>query len=126
MNRQGPRVTQAVLTQLAGHDWPGNVRELQNVLERAVILSQGKALQVHLPASPAPVNAPTPAVPVPAKVATRDDLKRQERESIVQALRLAKGRIFGADGAAALLGMKPTTLASRIKALGIKKAKPEP
>ena len=126
MNRQGPRVTQAVLTQLAGHDWPGNVRELQNVLERAVILSQGKALQVHLPASPAPVNAPTLAVPVPVKVATRDDLKRQERESIVQALRLAKGRIFGADGAAVLLGMKPTTLASRIKALGIKKVKPEP
>lgn len=125
MNRRAPRITQAVLTQLAGHDWPGNVRELQNVLERAVILSQGKALQVHLPPAPTPISPPSLSPSLPAKVATREDLKRQEQENIAQALRLAKGRIFGADGAAALLGMKPTTLASRIKALGIKNTKPD-
>lgn len=126
MNRQAPRITQAVLNQLAAHDWPGNVRELQNVIERAVILSQGSALRVQLPSSLSPVRDSSLSTVSLAKVTTRDDLKSQERESIVQALRLAKGRIFGADGAAALLGMKPTTLASRIKALGIKKAKPEP
>jgi transcriptional regulator with GAF, ATPase, and Fis domain len=52
---------------------------------------------------------------------TRADLKRHERESIVAALKEANGRVFGENGAADLLGMKPTTLASRIKTLGIKR-----
>jgi transcriptional regulator with GAF, ATPase, and Fis domain len=52
---------------------------------------------------------------------TRAELKRQERESIVAALKQSGGRIFGEGGAAELLGMKPTTLASRIKALGIRR-----
>ncbi len=52
---------------------------------------------------------------------TRVEHKRQERESIIAALNQSGGKIFGADGAAELLGMKPTTLASRIKALGIQK-----
>lgn len=124
MNRRVPRVTQAMLSQLAAHDWPGNVRELQNVIERAVILSQGSALRIPLQSSPAR-SVTSPPFPPAARLATREDLKRQERENITQALRLTKGRIFGSDGAAVLLGMKPTTLASRIKALGIKKGKLE-
>ncbi|MCI0427718.1 MAG: hypothetical protein L0Z46_06870 [Nitrospiraceae bacterium] len=117
-------MTQAVLSQLAAHDWPGNVRELQNVVERAVILSQGGSLRVHLQPSPARESSiSSPPTSSAARLATREDLKRQERENISQALRLTKGRIFGSDGAAVLLGMKPTTLASRIKALGIKKGK---
>ncbi len=124
MNRRVPRVTQAVLSQLAAHDWPGNVRELQNVVERAVILSQGSSLHVHLQPSPSRERG-VPSLPTPsmAQLATREELKRQERENIVQALRLTKGKIFGSHGAAVLLGMKPTTLASRIKALRIKKSK---
>jgi len=124
MNRRVPRVTQAVLSQLAAHDWPGNVRELQNVVERAVILSQGSALRIPLQSSPAR-SVPSPPPAPAAQLATREDLKRQERENITQALRLTKGRVFGSDGAAVLLGMKPTTLASRIKALGINKRKLE-
>lgn len=120
MNRRVPRMTQAVLTQLAAHDWPGNVRELQNVIERAVILSQGSALRIPLQSSPARSIPSSPSLPA-ARLSTREDLKRQERENIMQALRLTKGRIFGVGGAAGLLGMKPTTLASRIKALGIKR-----
>lgn len=124
MNRRVPRVTQVVLSQLASHDWPGNVRELQNAVERAVILSQGRSLQVHLHPSPSRERG-GPSLPTlsTAPLATREELKRQERENLVQALRLTKGKIFGSDGAAVLLGMKPTTLASRIKALGIKKGK---
>lgn len=122
MNRRVPRVTQAVLSQLAAHDWPGNVRELQNVIERAVILAQGSALRIPLQSSPAR-NVPAPPSPPAARLVTREDLKLQERENITQALRLTQGRIFGSDGAAVLLGMKPTTLASRIKALGITKSK---
>ena len=100
------------------------MRELQNVIERAVILSQGSALRIPLQSSPAR-SVTSPPFPPAARLATREDLKRQERENITQALRLTKGRIFGSDGAAVLLGMKPTTLASRIKALGIKKGKLE-
>ncbi|MBX3327662.1 MAG: formate hydrogenlyase transcriptional activator FlhA, partial [Nitrospira sp.] len=122
--RRAPRLTQAALSQLAAHHWPGNVRELQNVVERAVILSQGRTLDIHLQPSPSrdPM-APSSSAPPTSRVATRQDWRRQERENIAQALRLTKGKIFGANGAAVLLGMKPTTLASRMKALGIKKTK---
>ena len=60
-------------------------------------------------------------IPSVTRLTTREELKRQERDNIVQALRLRKGKVFGPHGAAVLLGMKPTTLASRIKALGIEK-----
>jgi transcriptional regulator with GAF, ATPase, and Fis domain len=124
MNRRAPRVSQALLGQLAGHDWPGNVRELQNVVERAVILAQGGPLRVHLqPSQPRETGAPLDVAST-SRLVTREDQKRQERDNISHALRLTKGKIFGTDGAAALLGMKPTTLASRIKALGIKRLKP--
>jgi DNA-binding NtrC family response regulator len=110
------------LSQLAAHDWPGNVRELQNVVERAVILSQGRTLDIHLQPSPSRDSmTPSPSALTASRVATRQDWRRQEQENIAQALRLTKGKIFGPDGAAALLGMKPTTLASRIKTLGIKR-----
>ena len=120
MNRPQPRITQAMMTRLAAHDWLGNVRELQNAIERAVILSQGGPLQFDLPEAGAR-NTSTVARPAAAQMLTRDELKRQERESIIAALAQAGGRMFGAGGAAELLGMKPTTLASRIKALRIER-----
>jgi len=122
MNRPAPRVTQATMNQLTAHDWPGNVRELQNAVERAVILAQGGPLRFEL--APAQDASPKPAAPSTAthvKLLTRDELKRHERESIAAALKQCGGKIFGSDGAAELLAMKPTTLASRIKALGIKR-----
>ena len=120
MNRPQPRITQAVLARLSTHDWPGNVRELQNAIERAVILSQGGPLQFDLPEVRAG-HAPSISRPAAAQMLTRDALKRQERESIIAALEQSGGRMFGAGGAAELLGMKPTTLASRIKALRIER-----
>ena len=122
MNRPAPRLTRAQAGQLAAQDWPGNIRELQNAVERAVILSQGGPLHFELAAA-TPVESPTAAShsSAPAKFLTRGDLKRHERESITTALKQCGGKIFGAEGAAELLGMKPTTLASRIKALGIKR-----
>ena len=122
MNRPSPRLTKTQAAQLTAHDWPGNVRELQNVIERAVILAQGGSLQFELAAAaPTELISTTTQPTESAKLLTRDELKRHERESIVAALKQTDGRVFGADGAAALLGMKPTTLASRIKALGISK-----
>lgn len=120
MNRATPRLSQSVLTQLGAHDWPGNVRELQNAVERAVILSQGGPLQFDLPdATPGEAASPPPVKPL--AVLTRRELKEQERESVKAALKQTGGRVFGPGGAAELLGMKPTTLASRIKALGLRR-----
>jgi len=122
MNRPAPRFTKAHAEQLVAHDWPGNIRELQNAVERAVILSQGGPLRFELsPWAPERTTRPQPPTTESTSFLTRDALKRQERESIITALHQAGGKIFGIDGAAELLGMKPTTLASRLKALGIKK-----
>lgn len=118
MNRPTPRLTQATLSQLAAHDWPGNVRELQNAVERAVILCLGGPLRFELPdfkTNQQP--GARHSIPPAAGLLTRDGLKRRERENIATALKQTGGKIFGVDGAAELLGMKPTTLASRIKAL---------
>ncbi len=122
MNRPAPRVTQGTMAQLFAHDWPGNIRELQNAVERAVILSSGGPLRFELTSAATDASAPvpTPVAAAPALL-TRDDLKRQERETIAAALKQTGGKIFGAGGAAELLGMKPTTLASRLKALGLKR-----
>ena len=119
LNRPIASVPQHSLDALARHDWPGNVRELQHVVERAVILWQGGPLQ--FPLEDAGGTAPTPSVAVQTSSAllTPADLKRLERDSIRAALDQSGGRIFGPDGAAALLGMKPTTLASRVKAIGL-------
>jgi transcriptional regulator with GAF, ATPase, and Fis domain len=120
MNRRPPKFTNAAARQLTAHDWPGNVRELQNAVERAVILAQGGPLQFDPPPSSRPTSTP-PQIPDGSPVLTRADLKQRERESIAAALAQTNGKVFGPDGAAALLGMKPTTLASRIKALGLRK-----
>jgi PAS domain S-box-containing protein len=120
MNRPAPRITQAAISQLVAHDWPGNVRELQNAVERAVILSRGGQLDFDLVGSK-PTDPPRVLTDAPANPAllTREALRRQERDNIAAALEQTGGKIFGADGAAALLGMKPTTLASRVTALKI-------
>ncbi|CAN5924287.1 hypothetical protein BH11MYX4_BH11MYX4_53890 [soil metagenome] len=121
MGRPTPQITRATMEELAAYDWPGNIRELQNAVERAVIVSRGGPLQFDLP-KPLP---PRPAAVAPARalsppsLLTREELKRQERDNIVRALEQAGGKVFGPGGAAELLGMKPTTLASRIRAQGL-------
>ena len=117
MNRKPPKFTNAAARQLSARDWPGNVRELQNAVERAVILSRGNPLLFDEPTGPPKVQAA--ALAQGASMLTRSELKDRERESLVAALAQTSGKIFGPDGAAALLGMKPTTLTSRIKALGL-------
>jgi transcriptional regulator with GAF, ATPase, and Fis domain len=120
MNRAAPRFTKAHAEQLSAQAWPGNIRELQNAVERAVILSQRGPLQFDMAAVKEGESSESTQVVTPAAhLLTRAAQKRLERESIVAALKQSGGRIFGADGAAELLGMKPTTLASRIKALRI-------
>jgi len=114
-----PRLSQASLQQLERYPWPGNVRELQNAIERALILSPRGPLRFDgLGASRTPTRRAAPTDEPPA-VRTRADLRAEEKRNLVAALRATGGKVFGAGGAAELLGMKPTTLSSRLRALGI-------
>ncbi len=103
---------------LQNYDWPGNIRELQNVIERSVILNSGEVFEVDeswLSKQPA---RPRPPVSSPA-LPERE--RRSEREFIESALAASRGRVAGRSGAAAKLGVPPSTLDHRIKALGIDK-----
>jgi formate hydrogenlyase transcriptional activator len=119
VNRPDLRISKAALSELVAYDWPGNARELQNIVERAVILSRGGPLRFDLEGKAADAPRPGNQSALKPDLPTRDALKRQERDAIVAALKRTGGKIFGAHGAAELLGMKPTTLTSRIKALGL-------
>jgi formate hydrogenlyase transcriptional activator len=95
--------------------WPGNIRELENVIERAVILSQGSVLHVALEAVKSTRRERASAAPpVPT-------FRDGERELILEALRESQGVIAGAEGAAARLGLKRTTLQSKMRKLGIRR-----
>lgn len=119
------RLTREHLRQLQDYDWPGNIRELENVIERAIILSQRSGrLQFDQPPRTTlrPRLAEKPAATNQSRVLTRDEIRARETENILAALQQAGGKVFGPRGAAEILGMRPTTLASRIKALGLRKA----
>ena len=97
--------------------WPGNIRELENFLERAVILSRGTVLHAPLAELEDPEEDEEAAT-----ISTNPTLQAAEREHILRALREAKGMIGGPAGAAARLGLKRTTLNSKIKKLGIERS----
>jgi transcriptional regulator with GAF, ATPase, and Fis domain len=92
MNRPPPRFTKAHAEQLTAHDWPGNIRELQNAVERAVILAQHGPLRFELPPREPPSNQTKLPPDETTSVLTRQDWKRQERESISAALRKSGGK----------------------------------
>ena len=105
------------MTALAAYPWPGNVRELENFIERSVILSQGSEL--HVPLTELRGGGLNNAAPA-------GTLHDAEREHIVRALRESQWVIGGPAGAAARLGMKRTTLNSKMKKLGIVPQSPPP
>jgi transcriptional regulator with GAF, ATPase, and Fis domain len=120
LNYPVPQFDKIVCEQLLEYHWPGNVRELHNVIERAVILSEGGTLRVQLPLRKRAV-AQASSGPFVRSVTllTRQELKAHERDNILAALMQTRGKVFGPSGAAVLLGMKPTTLATQIKTLGL-------
>jgi transcriptional regulator with GAF, ATPase, and Fis domain len=122
MNRPVPKITQASINQLTSYDWPGNVRELQNTIERAMILSKGGILGIEPSSTSNYLSVPVKISPKDGEtILTREQIRSTERANIIAALLQTNGKVFGNDGAAAILGMKPSTLASRIKALNIAK-----
>ena len=99
----------AVLQQ---YSWPGNIRELRNVVERAMIMGTGRRLTFRLPATPT------------ASAGRSAKLEDIEREHIRTVIESTGWRVRGVDGAARRLGLKPTTLESRLVRLGIKRPEP--
>lgn len=141
-----PKLTRAGLMQLQAYDWPGNVRELRNVIERAVILARGGPLSFDLPGSDGGSTDAERGQVVGrggggveadggwagdgeearqgrggSGFVTEAEMRRRERENLRAALERTGWKVKGADGAAALLGLKPTTLLSRMKAMGLRK-----
>ena len=133
MQKKIEAISPAVMKGLTAWDWPGNIRELENFIERAVIVTRGKSLE-------APVgdlrktntvvfpHAEQPRVEQVAggrtesqsgQTSVADEYERRQRDEIIRALTARKGRVGGADGAAASLGMNRTTFLSRMKKFGI-------
>jgi DNA-binding NtrC family response regulator len=116
--KQFRSIDKKTLDLLQGYDWPGNIRELQNVIERSVILTGGDVFTVDeswLSKPPVPLRAAAASPVLP------HGTFRTEREIIEAALAACRGRVAGTSGAAAKLGVPPSTLENRIKALGINK-----
>ncbi len=116
-------VSKKQMQTLSQYQWPGNIRELENLIERNVIVSQGHKLELaHLP-EPAEVNGVSElTVSAPVYELTEKDCQTLRYQAVIGALTKAKGKLYGLDGAAQMLGVKPTTLASRIKKMGIDRA----
>jgi PAS domain S-box-containing protein len=123
--RPCPELTETQVGALRRYDWPGNVRELKNVIERAVILSTGGTLRLDLSLSeadaslvPAAATAPEPGA---APYVTDAEMRERQRQNLLAALQAAGWRISGKGGAAELLGIRPTTLADRMRTLGLER-----
>lgn len=124
LGRDPLRLTQQNLSRLKAHNWPGNIRELKNVIERAVISTSGTRLRLDL-ALPEPAeSAPRETAFVPnsdSRFLTDAEFRELEKANTLAALRYANWQVWGNDGAATLLGIKPSTLTYRMKMFGLKK-----
>ncbi len=119
-NRPSQGLSQGNLLSLQAYDWPGNVRELMNVIERAVITSRTGAVRFDLP-RPSSRKAGKTAATASTTVVPDAEMRRREVENILASLDHTNWRVHGPGGAAELLDVRPTTLASRIKRMGLAK-----
>ena len=120
-----PRLTRAGIEALQGYDWPGNIRELRNVIERAVLFAQGGPLVFDVPETGTSVDLtslePRNVAQAEPEFLTESEMRRRERENLFAVLQKAGWKVKGVNGAAELLGVKPTTLFARIEKLGLKR-----
>ena len=123
-NRPSKGLSQANIMALQEYDWPGNVRELLNVIERAVITSRTGSMRFDLPRANSRRARKTGVTPTTSSTSVVSDaeMKRRDRENILAALDQTNWRVHGPGGAAELMGMRPTTLASRIKRMGLERS----
>jgi len=113
------------IRRLEAYAWPGNVRELENVIERAAVISRDARLNLDRALPDIAAEPPTPAAASApageARVLRASEIEALERDNVQRALVAANGRVSGTGGAAELLGIPASTLASRMKALGLKR-----
>jgi len=116
-------LTRAQAVDLKSYSWPGNVRELKNVIERAVILSPNKVLRLDLsmPGFAQATAAPAESESTTAGVLTEREMRDYQKRNIVKALEQSNWKVSGEGGAAEVLGVRPTTLADRIRTYKIKR-----
>ena len=121
--REPMTLTRGQANKLRAYDWPGNVRELKNVIERAVILSRGNVLRLEasLPGAVSNTVGTTADMSDAPGFLTEQEMRVFQKKNTIAALKQADWRVSGPGGAADLLGIKPTTLADRIRTLGISK-----
>jgi transcriptional regulator with GAF, ATPase, and Fis domain len=112
-------ISRSVIDELASHDWPGNVRELENVLERALIATSGSTLRLD------DSQSPTPSMPEASTALSCTNLAEVQRAHIMRLLTARAWQIEGPRGAAAALGLKPSTLRSRMRKLGVRRTGPD-
>ncbi|MBL8820448.1 MAG: sigma 54-interacting transcriptional regulator [Planctomyces sp.] len=120
LGRTCPRLTLANVQELQRYGWPGNIRELQHALERATIVATDGRLRFDFPTATSKQQSKPSKSPSETRILTDAELREFEADNIRAALLKCQGKVYGANGAAELLGLKPTTLNSRIKALGIR------
>lgn len=115
-------LTRAQTANLRAYDWPGNIRELKNVIERAVILSQGKVLRLDL-SMPGlrPELSEVDSSEASNQVLTEKEMKEFQKSNLIKALEQTNWRVSGAGGAAELLGVRPSTLSDRVRTFKIKR-----
>jgi transcriptional regulator with GAF, ATPase, and Fis domain len=124
LNLPVPDVTMTDIEELQNYDWPGNVRELRNVIERAVVASRLGTLRFDVPKADAAAVAQGSAAtgtPAAGGVLTDDEVRRIERDNTLAALKRSDWKVYGEGGAAELLGIKPTTLKSRMQKMGLQR-----
>ena len=123
LGRDPLALTKQQIALLQGHQWPGNIRELRNVIERAVILTKGARLRLDLAlGGGSKAEAAAESLP-PDELSflTETEFRAAEKKNLVAALRAANWRVWGPDGAAAMLGISPSTLSYRMNAFEIEK-----
>ncbi len=115
-------LTRAQTANLRAYDWPGNIRELKNVIERAVILSQGKVLRLDL-SMPGlrPELSEVDSSEASNQVLSEKEMKEFQKSNLIKALEQTNWRVSGAGGAAELLGVRPSTLSDRVRTFKIKR-----
>lgn len=123
LGRETPQLGRRQADTLRGYGWPGNIRELKNVIERAVISSRGNRLKIDtlLPRESTTKAQVKTAGSDPVEILTDVEIRELEKANMIAALHSVNWRIWGDNGAADLLGLKPSTLAYRMKTLGIDK-----
>ncbi len=120
-NKLGAKISISDLNILESYDWPGNIRELENLIERQVILSSGDSIKFNeLRHAARPIEKPAPTESLDNRPCMSHwEIREIEKRNLMKALRTANGKVFGRAGAAEMLEIKPTTLASRLKKLNI-------